>query len=185
MGGWSSLSRALAPFMSKPVPSSIMSALIAGMTSPSSPEAFLSCRVLAYRESIPPGLLGGYIALTSSERALQVGLLSDIIGWQSLTRVTESHEAPARDEVVRGACALVTAAARALSAELRGDPLSIGLPLFVDGSVLACPETELQAADIVLGSTRALLVLLAPRSSEAAAKDDSTPRAASVAEGWR
>jgi hypothetical protein len=156
------------------------------MTSLSSPEALLSCRVLAYRESIPQGLVGGYIALTSSARSLQVGLLSDILGWQSLTRVTESHETPARDEVVRGACALVTAAARALSAELGGDAMSIGLPLFVDGSVLACPETELQAADIVLGSTRALLVLLAPRASEAdATNDSSTPRAASVAEGWR
>jgi hypothetical protein len=142
--------------------------------------------VLAYRESIPPGLVGGYIALTGSERALQIGLLSDILGWQSLTRVTESHETPARDEVVRGACTLVTAAARALSAALGGDAMSIGLPLFVDGSVLACPETELQAADIVLGSTRALLVLLAPRSSEAAKTDESsTPAATSVAGGGR
>lgn len=172
--------------MTKLVPSATMSALLAGMTAPSSPEAFLSCRVLAYRESIPPGLVGGYIALTSSERSLQVGLLSDILGWQSLTRVTESHETPARDEVVRGACTLVTAAARALSAELGGDGVSIGLPLFVDGSVLACPETELQAADIVLSSTRALLVLLAPRSSEAATSDESsTPGAASVAGDWR
>lgn len=171
--------------MTKPVPSATMSALIAGMTSPTSPEAFSSCRVLAYRESIPPGLVGGYIALTSSERSLQVGLLSDILGWQSLARVTESLEAPARDEVVRGACTLVTAAARALSSEL-GEDMSIGLPLFVDGSVLACPETELQAADIVLGSTRALLVLLAPRSSEAAKTDESsTPGATSVAGAGR
>jgi hypothetical protein len=172
--------------MSKPVPSAIMSALLTGMTSLSSPEARLPCRVLAYRESIPPGLLGGYVALTGSERSLQVGLLSDILGWQSLTRVTESHETLARDEVVKAACVLVTAAARALSAELGPDALCIGLPLFVDGSVLVCPETELQAADIVLGSTRALLVLLAPRSGGAVQTDESsTPRAASVAEGRR
>jgi len=178
--------RALAPFMTKPVPSSTMSALIAGINRLSSPEALLSCRVLAYRESIPPGLSGGYIALTSSERSLQVGLLSDILGWQSLTRVTESHETAARDEVIKGACSLVTAAAQALSAELGGKALSVGLPLFVDGSVLACPATELQAADIVLGSTRALLVLLTPRSSGVAETDESSsPRAAPVAEGWR
>ena len=172
--------------MTKPVPSATMSALLAGMTSFSGPEAVLPCRVLAYRESIPPGLLGAYIALTSGERSLQVGLLSDILGWQSLTRVTVSHETPARDEVVRGACTLVTAAVRALTAELGGEAMSIGMPLFVDGSVLACPDTELQAADIVLGSTRALLVLLAPRPGQVVEKDEtSTPRAASVAEGWR
>lgn len=172
--------------MSKPVPSATMSALLTGMSSLSGAEAHLACRVLAYRESIPPGLSGGYVALTSGERSLQVGLLSDILGWQSLIHVTESHDTAARDEVVKGACALVTAAARALASELGGDALSIGLPLFVDGSVFACPETELQAADIVLGSTRALLVLLAPRSAGATEKSGgSTPNATSVAEGWR
>lgn len=175
-----------APLMTKPVPSATLSALLTGMTSLSGAETRTPCRVLAYRESIPPGLLGAYIALTSSEHSLQVGLLSDILGWQSLTNVTESHETPARDEVVRAACSLVTAAARGLCAELGGEAMSIGLPLFVDGSVLACPGTELQAADIVLGSTRALLVLLAPRPGEVVKKDEpSTPRAASGAEGWR
>jgi hypothetical protein len=149
--------------MTKPVPSTTMTALLAGISSLS--EARLTCRVLAYRESIPAGLSGGYVALTSGDRALQIGLLSDILGWHSLHGIVESDEARAQDEVVEAACALVTTVARSLAVELAGEAeLSIGLPLFVDGGVLIGPETEVQAADIVLGSTRALLVLLTSRS---------------------
>jgi len=173
--------------MTKPVPSTTMTALLAGMSSLS--EARLTCRVLAYRESIPSGLSGGYVALTSGDRALQIGLLSDTLGWHSLHGVVQSDEARAQDEVVEGACALVTAVARSLTVELAGEAeLSIGLPLFVDGGVLIGPDTEVQAADIVLGSTRALLVLLTPRAESrvtAGARGNSTASAASVAPGWR
>jgi hypothetical protein len=169
--------------MTKPVPSKTMTALLAGITSLWGPESRLACRVLAYRESIPSGLAGGYVALTSAERSLQIGLLSDMLGWQSLRGVVETDEVRARYEVVEGGCELVTEVARGLVSRLAGD-FSIGLPLFVDGSVLTCPDTEVQAADIVLGATRALLVLLTPRSlvsDVAAAPEPSTPRAASVA----
>lgn len=171
--------------MTKPVPSTTMTALLAGIASFSGPESRLPCRVLAYRESIPSGLVGGYVSLTSGERSLQIGLLSDILGWQSLRGIVESDEARARHEVVEGACELVIEVARAMTAKLGGaSPFSIGLPLFVDGTVLTASETEVQAADIVLGSTRALLVLVTPRSTTsdvAAAPEPSTPRAASVA----
>ena len=162
-----------------------MSALLAGIASFSGPESRLPCRVLAYRESIPAGLAGGYVTLTNAERSLQIGLVSDILGWQSLHGIVEPDEERARHEVVDGACALVTDVARAMVSKLSGaNPYSIGLPLFVDGSVLIGSDTEAQAADIVLGSTRALLVLLTSRSMSsdvAAAPEPSTPRAASVA----
>jgi len=171
--------------MSKPVPSATMTALLAGISSLSSPGARLSCRVLAYRESIPPGLSGGYVSLTSERRALQIGLLSDILGWRSLHGVVEPDEARARDEVIEVARDLVTVVAHAFAGELLDEPaLSIGLPLFVEGGVLAGPETDVQAADIVLGSTRALLVLLTPRSEGCgAAKAEAKAGATSVALG--
>jgi hypothetical protein len=166
-----------------------MTALLAGISSLASPGARLSCRVLAYRESIPAGLEGGYVALTSAHRSLQIGLLSDILGWRSLHGVVDTDEERARDEVIERACDLVTAVARALVGELAGEPeLSVGLPLFVDGGVLTGPETDVQAADIVLGSTRALLVLLTPRSevrSAANLEGHSTVPAASAAQGLR
>jgi hypothetical protein len=169
--------------MTKPVPSTTMTALLAGITSFSGPDSRLPCRVLAYRETIPAGLAGGYVSLTAGERSLQVGLLSDILGWQSLRGIVESDEVRAPYEVVECACELVTEAARALASKLAGG-FTVGFPLFVDGNVLACPDTDVQAADIVLGSTRALLVLLTPRSFASdvtAAPEPSTPRAASVA----
>lgn len=184
-GDLRSLCRALAPFMKNPVPSATMTALLAGISSLASPGERLSCRVLAYRESIPAGLAGGYVALTNGNRALQIELLSDILGWRSLHGVVEADEERARNAVVEGACDLVTVVARALAGELSCEPtLNIGLPLFVDGGVLTGSETDVQAADIVLGSTRALLVLLTPRAevrSAANVEGYSTDPTASVA----
>ncbi|HSU41009.1 MAG TPA: hypothetical protein VLJ38_15635, partial [Polyangiaceae bacterium] len=62
------------------------------------------------------------------------------------------------------AARLVTLAARALQTSvLDAGALALGLPLFVDGGVVIGKDTVVQAADIVLGHTRALLVLLERR----------------------
>jgi hypothetical protein len=123
------------------------------------------CRVLAYRESIPVGLAGAYVSLTGPERALQVGFLSDWLGWQQLAR-GGAGEVPVRGAIVAQAEELVVAAARAL-AEADGHEFVLGLPLFVEGAVTTGAQNRVQAADIVIGMTRALLVLLAPQAMPA------------------
>ncbi len=155
--------------MSNQVPVTIMNALLASMTSPSSLGGRLPCRVLAYRESIPAGLSGSYVALTGAGQALQVGLLSDVLGWQALSRVSDANDVSGRDAMLEAAGQLVTEAVGVFCAS-RADSnqFTLGLPLFVEGSVLVGAATELQAADIVLGSTRALLVVLTPRALSAA-----------------
>ena len=66
------------------------------------------------------------------------------------------------------AARLVTLTARALQASVpEAATLTLGLPLFVDGGVVVGADTAAQAADIVLGQTRALLVLLERRSNSA------------------
>jgi hypothetical protein len=138
-----------------------MSALLASMTSLSQTLRRFPCRVLAFRESVPPGLSGSFVAVSGVGRSLQVGLMSDPMGWQALNQALHADAPHAPDTLVNGASALATAAAYAFKQELPdGDQLTLGMPLYVDGSITVSDDTEVQAADVVLGSTRALLVLI-------------------------
>jgi hypothetical protein len=147
--------------------------------------------VLAYRESIPPGLVGSYVALTGSGFSVQVGLLSDVLGWQSLGRIPSDGLATlTRNVVLETAGRLATRAASALRRGVAqtGDVV-VGLPLFVEGGVAVGSEVEVQAADIVLGSTRALLVVLVPRSAAAVVVErsgdgESSAREPAESEGY-
>ena len=153
-------------FMSNRVPSPTMTILLASMTSLGQTLHRFPCRVLAYRESVPPGLSGSFIAVAGASRSLQIGLMSDPIGWQALSQALEESAPTSSDAMVHGASELAFAAARAFKAGLPdGDELTLGMPLFVDGGLVVGSDTEVHAADVVLGSTRALLVLLDQRRS--------------------
>ena len=151
--------------MSKPVPSTTLSTLLSSM---SALDAELAFRVLAYRESIPAGLAGSYVALTGAERALEVGILSDMLGWQALASVHEADPLRARQRVVEVSSELVTRLARAFGGRWGERDVRLGLPLFVEGGIVLDGRLDVQAADVVLGSTRALLVVLSARSASAA-----------------
>jgi hypothetical protein len=141
-----------------------MNALLASMTSLCQTLHRFPCRVLAYRESVPPGLSGSFVAVAGAGRSLQVGLLADPLGLQALSDALHDDGASSPVALVTGASELATAAARAFRAELpNSEELTLGLPLFVDGGVVVGSDTEVHAADVVLGSTRALLVLLDQR----------------------
>ena len=122
------------------------------------------CRVLAFRESVPPGLSGSFVAVAGAGRSLQIGLLADPMGWQALSQALHEDASTAPQDVAQGASELATAAATAFKQGLPDSAdLTLGMPLFVDGGVVVGEDTEIQAADVVLGSTRALLVLLDQR----------------------
>jgi hypothetical protein len=126
----------------------------------------LAFRVLAYRESIPANLAGCYVALTGAELALQIGLLSDMLGWQSLSQAHDPDPELSRQRVVEVSSDLVlrlASAFRGRCSDVR--EATIGLPLFVEGGVAVDGRHDVQAADIVLGSTRALLVVLTARQA--------------------
>ena len=104
------------------------------------------------------------MALVGEDRSFQIGLLSDPLGWQSLDALVHDETPGLADAHV--AARLVTLAARALQASVpEAGALALGLPLFVDGGVVIGKDTAVQATDIVLGQTRALLVLLERRRS--------------------
>jgi hypothetical protein len=141
-----------------------MSALLTSMNSLARTLHRFPCRVLAFRESVPPGLSGSFVAVAGGGRSLQVGLLSDPMGWQRLSQALHDDLVCTPETLVSGASELATAAAAAFRRELPdSDELTLGMPLFVDGGVSVGDDTEIQAADVVLGSTRALLVLLDQR----------------------
>jgi hypothetical protein len=147
--------------MSHRVPSVTLSALLASVASVGEALNRFACRVLAYRESVPSGLSGAFVALVGEKRSLQIGLLSDPLGWQSLDALVRAA-GPVADAHV--ASTLVNAIARALQTGVpEAAELKLGMPLFVDGGVVVGKDTEIQAADVVLGQTRALLVLLERR----------------------
>jgi hypothetical protein len=119
------------------------------------------CRVLAFRESVPPGLSGSFVAVSGAGRSLQVGLMSDPMGWQAFNQALQAIVMPTPESLIDGASELAAAAAAAFTQQLPdGAELTLGLPRYVDGDVFISDGTELQAADVVLGSTRALVVLL-------------------------
>lgn len=150
--------------MSDPLPSNALGALLAGMSALDKPHQRLPCRVLAYRESIPLGLSGSFVAVAGGGRSFQVGVLCNPLGWSTLAqRLGETALRPS-DSPVNASADVTTFAARGLIVGLPGiGALSLGMPLFVDGGVAVGKDTEVHAADVVLGGTRALVVLLERR----------------------
>lgn len=150
--------------MSDLLPASTLRALLAGMTALAEAHQRLPCRVLAYRESIPPGLSGSFVAVAGGGRSFQVGVLCDPLGWHALAAVLGEQSLRATESPVNASADIATFAARGLIAGLPGaGVLSLGMPLFVDGGVAVGTDTETHAADVVLGTTRALVVLLERR----------------------
>jgi hypothetical protein len=152
--------------MSDSPPENTLAALLAGMSALDQPHRRLPCRVLAYRESIPVGLSGSFVAVAGGGRSFQVGVLCDPLGWSALAETLGEHALRPSEGPVNASADVTTFAARGLIEGLRGaGPLSLGMPLFVDGGVAVGKETEIHAADVVLGGTRALVVLLERKRS--------------------
>jgi hypothetical protein len=121
--------------------------------------ASFSCRVLAYRESVPSGMCGSYVSVATSNAEHIVGLLSTPLGWESLSRALD-HDTPgaAPRGIVEGACELSRIMGHAFRDQLYGGAL-VGAPLFTDGLVSRGRDVELQAVDVAFGSSSVLLVL--------------------------
>lgn len=118
-------------------------------------------RVLAYRESVPPGLCGTYVSLSGGETEHIIGLLSHPLGWESLSRALDNDLPQALPRgLVEGACEVGRIVADGFKSGLREpSEYTLGLPLFVEGMVSSSRLIDLSAADIALGNSVVLLVL--------------------------
>ena len=157
-------------------PDDPMHALLASMTAIERLGLQLSpSRVLAYRESVPSGLLGAYLSAVGKSRRFQIGLLTDeggshqlvrllARGPQILCRPNQNHR-----EILGK---LLLHAATSFVARLDPEGLQLGPVLFVDGTVHAARSLTVRAADVAFGCTRALLVLMTddPAADEATAR---------------
>jgi len=150
--------------MPEPCPDDPMSILLGSMTVIEGLSLQLSpCRVLAYRETVPTGLLGAYLSVGSKARQFQLGLLTDDCGCCQLGHLlaigprAATEAAGCRREVLG---TLLLRLASAFAARVDSEGLLLGPVLFVEGAVHASPSLTIRAADVAFGCTRALLVLM-------------------------
>jgi hypothetical protein len=123
----------------------------------------LPCRVLAYRDSLPPGLSGAYVALIGGIDSVYLGVLSDPTSAVSIARRL-TVDAEGLDELkVRSAmCRVTRKLAHGLKRRIRSTrSVTVTEPVFVSGIVQPSGEHALRAAEVVLGVVRATLVVVA------------------------
>lgn len=138
-----------------------MNQLVSVMTQLNRQLRSFPCRVLAYRESVPSGLCGSFISLTGATAEHIVGMLSHPLGWESLARALD-HDAPRPEArgLVEGACELSRVVAESFRRHLsQGPAVTVGVPLFADGTVSSCRTVDVQAAELALGGSLVLVVL--------------------------
>ena len=128
------------------------------------------CRVLAYRDSLPPGLIGSYVPVLGSDTSIHVGILSDVCSCDALAWLTDGvgvrSELGTRTALSELAQRLAWGLARRTNP---GAPLAVGAPVFVDGIARRTRSACVRAVEVVFGVTRATLVVI---GSEALIQSD-------------
>jgi hypothetical protein len=118
-------------------------------------------RTLAYRDSLPPGLVGAYVPITGVATGFHIGVLADVCSCDRLTCALNRAHEPIQPGVRAALSEL--ALELALGVSQRVDPalrLAPGAPLFVDGLVRRTRRVRLRAAEVAFGSIDATLALV-------------------------
>jgi hypothetical protein len=136
----------------------------------------LPCRVLAYRDALPPGLVGAYVTLFGGHESVHVGVLSDDTSCVAIARRSPLARA-ALDAV--GVRTVMCNVARTLGDGLRRRlwttlHVSVSEPVFVDGIARRTHGLSLRAAEVVLGGARATLVLAQQGDRPTSTRHEST-----------
>jgi hypothetical protein len=119
------------------------------------------CRTLAYRYSLPPGLIGAYVPVFGLASGFHVGVLADVCSCDMLTgalnRARDPGEPGVRPALSAFAHELGLSVVRRVAPDLQ---LTVGPALFVDGLVRRTRRARLRAADVAFGSINATLALV-------------------------
>jgi hypothetical protein len=118
------------------------------------------CRPLAFGSSLPSGLVGAYVPVTSREAAFYVGIVSDICSCGSLARIWER----VRADFQLGVRAALLDLAHELGRRFvrHTEPaLSLvpGRPIFIDGVARHRRPARLRAAEVAFGHVHATLTM--------------------------
>jgi hypothetical protein len=120
-----------------------------------------ACRALAYRYSLPPGLVGAYVPVMGVATGFHVGVLADVCSCDRLTgalnRAHEPTEPGVRAALSELALELALGVLRRVDPALR---LALGPPLFVDGLARRTRRARLRAVEVAFGSINATLALV-------------------------
>ena len=152
-----------AAFATVPSGDDLMRALIAAASALCESSPRLSdCRVLAYRDSLPPGLIGSFVPVLGREGSIHVGILSDVGSCDALAWLLDVS----RTRSGLATRTTLSELAQRLACELarRSGALPVGDAVFVEGIVRRTRNTCLRAVEVAFGMTRATLVVTGPEA---------------------
>lgn len=138
----------------------------------------LPCRVLAYRDSLPAGLSGAYAPLVGAgNNSVYLGLLADRTNAARIARhVTSNPEGLGELQVREIMCRVARKLAHGLKRRLRSSQaVTVTEPVFISG-VIQPSDHELRAAEVVLGTVRATLVIVTRGYATSTASKRSSAR---------
>jgi hypothetical protein len=124
----------------------------------------LPCRVLAYRDSLPPGLVGAYVTLLAGCDSLHIAVLADETGCVALARRMDCIGVLDAVSVRTRICDIARHLGMKSGQNAGSVHLAVSEPVFVDGVAWRTHDASLRAAEVVLGGTRATLVVVARQS---------------------
>lgn len=116
--------------------------------------------ILARHRTLPPGLLGAFVPVQSSEGRFQVGLLADACSCDLLGALVQRTLRPRTLGARAALCTLAFELGTTLARELAPTHnLRLGPPRFVDGLAHRARADHVRAAEVTLGGIRGTLAL--------------------------
>ncbi len=122
------------------------------------------CRVLAYRDSLPPGLVGSFVPVLGRDSSIHVGILSDVCSCDALAWLVEGGTTRSDLGTRTALSNLTQRLACGLAWASEGGALTVGDAVFVDGIVRRTRTACIRAVEVVFGVTRATLVVTGPEA---------------------
>ena len=116
-------------------------------------------------EAMPRARQGSLLPVQKGPESLYLGVLSDEAGCATLTRALlqmEEGEEPGEEDVTDAVGEIINILAGVVQRALDGDgsAVTLGLPVYIRGEIIAPAKSEARFANINLGPARADLIIV-------------------------
>lgn len=140
---------------------------------------FEKCDVKVRSTAIGSQHVGAYLPLGTLEHPMQIALLAEPSGCQALAKALLGMDAGDEDlgdaDLSDAVSELLNVLAGGVKRRAQGRvEIQMGLPLFVKGVIQGNEHLAIMAADVLIGSTPAVVLLVTPRRAES--KRGSAPK---------